>query len=82
MKKTTPSPMSAQGTTLENPKRELTDQPLPTKTHTLTAEMAHLLQEGMDFQATLKRSNMGLHPNPPTLQKAILDYLPSKKTII
>lgn len=74
--------MSAQGTTLENPKRELTDQSLPTKTHTLTAEMAHLLQEGMDFQATLKRSNMGLHPNPSHPTEGHLELFAFKKNII
>lgn len=62
------------------PKRELIDQSLPIETQTLTAETSHLLQERMDFQAILKEIQHGLSTQiPATLQKAILDYLPSKK---
>lgn len=64
-----------------NPKRELTDQALPTKTQTVTAETPYLLQERMDFQATLKEIQHGLStPNPCHPREGHLGLFAFKKT--
>lgn len=77
--KMAPSPMSAKGTTLENnpPKENLQISHFQLKP---TLSQQKWCQEGMDFQATPKRSNMGLHPNPSHPTEGHLGLFAFKKT--